>query len=67
MKDYRNIIYIKNNGKAVLGKGIAKEANERYQLDGILANCLKTSGNHVYALKKQDGILLISYPTKTHW
>lgn len=40
--------YVKNNGEAVMGRGIAKEAAEEYPLlPKWLGNHLRTNGNHV--------------------
>lgn len=59
---------IKKNGSAVMGAGIAKEANERYNLSFILADYLRQYGNHVYMLKQSEtGFWLISFPTKNDW
>ena len=59
---------IKKNGMAVMGAGIAKEANERYNLAGTLAEYLRQYGNHAYILgKSNNGFYLISFPTKNHW
>lgn len=59
---------IKKDGNAVMGKGIAKEADERYELAGILAKYLKEHGNHVYMLKQsREGFWLLSFPTKNDW
>lgn len=62
---------IKKDGKAVMGKGIAKEADGRYDLAGILATRLKETGNHVYPLKKIEemgrSFWLFSFPTKHDW
>lgn len=62
---------IKKDGTAVMGKGIAKEANDRYQLSGILAERLRNSGNHTYMLKVVDegdrSFKVFSFPTKHDW
>lgn len=62
---------IKNDGTAVMGKGIAKEANDRYAVASILAEHLRNGGNHVYPLKniQENGksFLLCSFPTKNNW
>ena len=52
---------------AVMGAGIAKEANARYHLSGILAEKLRMSGNHVYDLGVYDNKHILSFPTKNHW
>lgn len=60
---------IKKDGRAVMGKGIAKEANTRYQLDAELAKHLKQLVNipHVFLQKGEHNCFLISFPTKEHW
>lgn len=60
---------IKKDGRAVMGRGIAKEANTRYQLDAELAKHLKQMGNipHIFSKKGNHNCFLISFPTKEHW
>lgn len=62
---------IKKDGTAVMGKGIAKEANDRYDLSKELANRLQANGNHVYMLKIVDNgdksFKIFSFPTKYDW
>ncbi|ORX75403.1 hypothetical protein BCR32DRAFT_304782 [Anaeromyces robustus] len=59
---------IKNNGKAVMGRGIALYANKQFKLDEILAEKLKKYGNHVHDLGEfGTGFHIISFPTKNHW
>lgn len=67
-----NAVCVTTNGivcrtGAVMGAGIAKEANMRYHLSGILAENLKKSGNHVYDLGVYDNKHVLSFPTKNHW
>lgn len=52
---------------AVMGAGIAKEANMRYHLSNSLAAKLKAGGNHVYDLGIYDNKHILSFPTKNHW
>lgn len=58
---------IKTNGEAVMGAGIAKEANMRYQVAAQLGKKLKINGNHCYDLGSYDGKNLVSFPTKHDW
>ena len=62
---------IKSDGRAVMGAGIAREANERFNLDLTLAKFLKETGNNVYDLgihQNSDSFMhIISFPTKNHW
>lgn len=60
---------IKSFGRAVMGAGIAKEANNRYQLDHELANHLVKAGNVPCLFEKSgnNGCFLISFPTKHDW
>lgn len=62
---------VKRNGFAVMGKGIAKEANERFHCSGRLGVLLTQSGNHVYDLgavtTTGPAYRLIAYPTKNDW
>lgn len=51
-------------GKAVMGKGIALQARNRYPyVDVVLGKLINAHGNHVYFLNDN----LISFPTKHHW
>ena len=57
-------------GKAIMGKGIALKAKNRYldyypyiNIDVILGKLIKAHGNHVYIIYDN----LISFPTKHHW
>lgn len=62
---------IKTNGCAVMGRGIAKRADDLFDVSRILAGSLKEHGNHVYHLgiHPYNGvrIRLLSFPTKYHW
>lgn len=55
---------LRRNGNAVMGKGIALEARNRYHdLEAILGSFISRYDNHVFLL----GYNLISFPTKYHW
>lgn len=60
---------IKRNGHAVMGAGIAKEANSRYNLSKELAEHLQSSGNvpHIFKTTGKNDCKLISFPTKYDW
>lgn len=72
---------IKSNGCAVMGKGVALDADRRYHVSGRLANYLRLYGNRCFDLGFYDkngnerdesdtepGIIrLISFPTKEDW
>lgn len=62
---------IKKDGRAVMGAGIAKTADTRFDLGGILANHLRTYGNTVGNLGsftwKHSKFHICSFPTKEHW
>lgn len=65
---------VKKNGDAVMGKGIALEAKERFPtLPTILGRKLASSGNNVHYLchanvgAELNSVALISFPTKHHW
>lgn len=59
---------IKNDGTAVMGRGIAKIAKEKYNgIERRLAQKLKESGNKLYQLGKTEHGAVISYPTKHNW
>lgn len=58
---------IKNNGKAVMGRGIAFQAANRYpRLALNLARAIRDNGNHVYRFEEVDRAI-ITFPTKNHW
>ena len=57
--------YVKANGHAVMGRGVAIQAAQRFpQLPIYLGSKLALSGNHVYAFPK---FRLISFPVKHSW
>lgn len=62
---------VKSNGHAVMGKGIALEANNIFHISKRLGYLLSTSENqvydfgvHFYADKRMR---VITFPTKHHW
>lgn len=65
---------LRNNGKAVMGAGIAKYCRDTFKgVDTVLGDKLKKYGNHAYALGWQEIIgnigrfMLFSFPTKEDW
>lgn len=60
--------FVKKNGEAVMGKGIAKEAAQRYpELPKLLGKAIQTFGNVVWAINfSEDGSepWIITFPVK---
>lgn len=55
---------LRANGNAVMGKGIALQAKQRYpKIEATLGRLTNRYGNHVHYI----GHGLISFPTKYHW
>lgn len=52
---------------AVMGAGIAKEADMRYNLKAALGQKLKMHGNHVYDMGSFDSKHIVTFPTKHNW
>ena len=60
--------HVKKSGEAVMGRGIASQAKERFPaLPAYLGDNLLRLGNHVYWLGKWGKWFLISFPTKHNW
>lgn len=57
----------KNNGDAVMGKGIAKTANDLYSIAHALGKQLRLNGNHVYDMGIHNNKHILTFPTKQHW
>lgn len=56
------------DGTAVMGAGIAKQAKARYPwLPRHLGKLLQSRGNHVYYLGQWEGAKLVTFPTKHDW
>lgn len=56
---------IRNDGWAVMGRGIAEQAARRFpNLAGELGEALRDGGNHVWAF---PAYRLFTFPVKTHW
>lgn len=62
---------IKRDGTAVMGAGIAKTANMRFNVAGKLANSLRQNGNVVTDLGQYNwqssNFHLVAFPTKENW
>ena len=60
--------FVKKNGEAVMGRGIASQAKKRFpKLPSFLGDNLLRLGNHVYFLSKWEKWFLMSFPTKHNW
>lgn len=68
--------FIKTNGAAVMGRGCALEATQKYPgIDEVLGFLLKEHGNHVHELSwfdpqpstQQQARGLLSFPVKHNW
>lgn len=63
--------YVKRNGKAVMGPGIAKYVNENWHIDKRLGDLIKIYGNVPMDLGfinyKTKNLRLISFPTKNDY
>lgn len=62
----------KVNGDAVMGKGIAKTADEMFHLSKTLGYLLRTQGSRVYHMGKYsvkgcEPYNVFTFPTKHHW
>lgn len=56
---------VKNNGEAVMGKGLALEATDRFPaLPRILGEALRKHGNRVFI---HNDMRLVTFPTKHSW
>lgn len=62
---------VKQNGRAVMGRGCAKEAALRYpKISRLLSERLRARGNHVQFfsdIEIGDRIGLFTFPVKHHW
>lgn len=57
--------FVKRNGEAVMGAGIAKQMKDMFpDLPKLLGNSIKKLGNQVSLLCMVDGIHVVSFPTK---
>lgn len=61
---------VRNDGCAVMGRGVAAQAVQRWPLiQAVLGAQITVDGNHVHVVMKPDGdgALLVSFPVKHHW
>lgn len=60
---------VKRNGEAVMGRGCAAEAKDRYPtMPTVLGNMLQVTGNQSYAWAfPMTNIVLITMPVKHEW
>lgn len=59
---------VKKNKALVMGKGIAKEALDRYpKLDVTLGHHVRQRGNTPMLAQQRDGLWLATMPTKYDW
>lgn len=60
--------YVKKNGEAVMGRGCALEAAQRFpSLPALLGEHLQLAGNHVYVVYVKHEYDLVTFPVKHHW
>jgi len=64
--------FVKRNGEAVMGRGVAREAAERWpDLPRTLGNLLGEIGTHVVRLGPRHSgrhiMELVAFPVKHHW
>jgi len=56
--------FVKKNGFAVMGRGLAWQAAKRYpDLPEKLGRCIEVGGNHVHVIRHD----IIAFPTKHNW
>jgi len=61
--------FVKNDGRAVMGRGVAKQAADRFSvmygvdLPAVFGKKLRKHGNHVMVLEDK----LITFPVKYNW
>ena len=64
---------IRSDGRAVMGAGIAKQADDRFDLTRALAASLRRQGNHVFCFGPRTDIrtdrvmTVFAFPTKEDW
>ena len=57
--------FVKKNGEAVMGRGVAREAAQCFEwLQAQLGDRIRDAGNHVH---KFSTIRLFTFPVKHHW
>lgn len=59
---------VKKNGECVMGRGIAKEAKDRFpEIALVLGEKIRDYGNRPHALLVDNNIMLFSFPVKHNW
>jgi hypothetical protein len=58
---------VKKNGKAVMGRGCAREANRRWNCSKILGKAIKECGNVPMIFRRTEGYAVVSFPVKHRW
>lgn len=62
---------VKNNGHAVMGRGIALQADNMFNISAKLGKYIKAYGNRPFnlgvAYRNNIPFYLLSFPTKYHW
>jgi hypothetical protein len=60
--------YVNKKGAAVMGRGCALEAKQRYPgIPFILGDMIKARGNHVHIFGSELEVPLASFPVKHNW
>lgn len=64
--------FVKKNGKAVMGAGVAKQARDKFEgIDSDLGRLIKRNGNIVQVIRhiqiKGKRLSIVSFPTKYNW
>ena len=63
--------FVKADGRAVMGRGVAAQARDRYpEIEADLGRLLKVAGNHAFLLPTHTrgwGFLLATFPVKHRW
>ena len=60
--------YVKKDGSAVMGRGVAKECLLKHRgIDATLGYLIRTYGNQVQMIIKDYEIPIYAFPVKHHW
>ena len=60
--------FVKKNNECVMGRGIAKEAKEKFPSIALdLGHFIQESGNYVHDLGIYDDYYIYSFPVKHNW
>ena len=59
---------VRRDGACVMGRGCALEAKNKFpRIDLKLGELLREHGNRVMRLGRYDGVVIASFPVKSHW